>query len=313
MKKANATHENDNRSRNNPINSAIYSRFKEEELSQLTDEEFEILQTKIKPIHGPSTNAFLWDFHENGFKSDETTLNVCKRLMAAHQFYHPCFENYSRIFTFCRKIGITNLYDIGCGNQLQALLLIYAPEMNYTGIDDAIFHDYSDSFIAEPDYINELFEKFTNSSRIKHIKETYPFDLTTAENNIAICLAVFSGIFANAEKMKNLATALSRDFERVVLTVPIREYNLIGVNIKDIVYNEVEVWKNPFEEYYSILKGAMPEFEFYKIGEQNFTFTTVFGTKISEDRNKLEKNYTIVDNQLLTGIMDISWHQSLLQ
>jgi len=300
------------RSKNNSDNAYIYDYLKEEDFSQLTNEEFVILQTKFKPfsLHGENGNFYDFYYGPNakGIKGDEKTLNIYKRVIAAHLDYFPCVYKYSRVFSFCRELGITNLYDIGCGQQLQAFLLINTPDINYTGIDSNIFHNYPDEFIAEPEYINEMFEKFTGSSRIKYIKEIYPIDLAVIENNIAIVLYCFFGIETNKEKWKNAVAILSRDFERVLFNIPIREYNLRGMNIKDIIYNEVEVWKNPFEKYYDLWKKSMPDFEFYRIGEPNL----IFGTKFFEDRKKLEKKYILIDDQVLTGVVDIPWHMTLL-
>jgi len=202
-----------------------------------------------------------------------------------------------------------NLYDIGCGSQLQALFLMYAPEINYTGIDPHIFEDYPDNFFPDLDYINELFKKLTGNGRIKYIKETYPCDLTAAENNIAVCGSVGSvrGA-AGDESKKDTVAALARNFERIMLNVPESEYNLTGMNIRDIVYNEVEMLVNPFEKYYDLWKNAMPNFEFYRIGEPNF----IFGTRISGDREKLEKNYTVIGDRILTGAVDVPWHRQLM-
>jgi hypothetical protein len=202
-------------------------------------------------------------------------------------------------------LGTTQLYDIGCGQQLQALLLMDAPEMRYTGIDPLIFHDYVDEFIAEPAYINELFEKFTGSGRITYLKDTYPCDLTIVENNIALLLDF--GIAD--EEIKSMAAALSRDFERIVLGLPYRAINLAGMDVRDIVYSEVEVWENPFEKYYDLWKSVMPDFEFYRIGERN----CILVTKIREDREKLEKKYTVIGDRILTGAVDVPWHVELLK
>ena len=307
-----AARRNVDRAKNNARNSVIYRYFKEEDIAQLTDEEFEILQTKTKmTIASAPIRASFHDFSESsdasGLKGDETTLNIFKRAMAAHSMYFPCFENYSRVFSFCRSLGVANLYDIGCGNQLQAFLLMEAPEMNYTGIDGDIFCHYPDNFMADPDYINGLFEEFTGSGRIRYVKERYPCDLAVAENNIALFLYCFFGIDSDGKKWKNAAAALSRDFERVLFNLPFMEYNLTGMDARDIIYNEVEVWTNPFEKYYDMWKNAMPDFEFYRIGEPNF----VFGTKFPEDREKLEKRYTLADNKAMTGAIDIPWHQEL--
>jgi len=310
------------RSIDNPKNSNIYKYFKDEELAQLTDEEFEILQKKITLPYRTTSASFratFVDFYEsyegnnfkpNGLDGDATKLNVYKRIMAANMNYFSCFYRYSRIFSLCRALGVTNIYDIGCGSQLQAFLVMYAPDMNYTGIDPNIFGDYPDDFFPDPDYMNELFEQFNGNDKIKYIKGAYPVDLTVAENNIAACINV--GSIANAvdnEKGKNIVEALTKDFERIALNVPERELSLAGMTIKDIIYNDVDVWVNPFEKYYGLWKEAMPDFAFYRIGEPNL----IFGTRIADDREKLEKKYTLIGDQVLTGIVDIPWHTELLK
>jgi len=319
---ADKAQENDIRSKNNRKNLNIYKYFKEEEIAQLTDEEFEILQAKANLPHlttSASFRASFVDFYESyegndfkpgGLDGDATRLNVFKRLIAANLNYFPCFYRYARIFSLCRALGAANIYDIGCGSQLQAFLLMYAPEMNYTGIDPYIFEDYPDNFFPEPAYINELFEQFNGSGKIKYIKEAYPCDLAVAENNIATCISV--GVIGSAvgdEKRENIVEALKKDFERILLDVPFREFNSTGINIKDIIYNEAGVWVNPFEKYYSLWKNAMPGFEFYRIGERNF----ILGTKIAGDRERLEKRYALIDDRVMTGAIDISWHQELMK
>ena len=42
--------------------------------------------------------------------------------------------------------------DIGSGNRMQGLMMMYAPEMPCTGIDSHIFHDSITDFDAHPGY-----------------------------------------------------------------------------------------------------------------------------------------------------------------
>ena len=313
MGETGANEGNGKRSRSDPLNVNIYRYLKEDDLAQLTDEEFEILRTKLKPIASAPVCAFFHDFTEGsdaiGLRGDETEVNIFKRAMASHRAYHPCFANYSRVFSFCRRLGVANLYDIGCGNQLQAFLLVHAPEMSYTGIDRDIFNDFPDNFVADPGYINELFGRFVGNGRIKHIKETYPYDLAVSENNVAILLNCFCRIDSDREEWENAAAALSRDFERVLLNTPLKEYNLAGMGARDIVHGEVEAWANPFERHYGMWKNALPGFEFYRIGEPNL----IFGTRVSGDGEKLKKHYAISGDRVMAGVVDIPWHMELLE
>jgi hypothetical protein len=45
----------------------------------------------------------------------------------------------------------------------------------------------------------------------------------------------------------------------------------------------------------------MPDYKFYKVSDQNI----VFSTKVSRDIKKLERNYTIINDCILTGMIDI--------
>lgn len=46
----------------------------------------------------------------------------------------------------------------------------------------------------------------------------------------------------------------------------------------------------------------MPDYKFYKVSDQNI----VFATKVSRDIKKLERKYTIINDCILTGMIDIS-------
>lgn len=310
MEKKNAEQKKVDRSQNKTANYLIYKYLKKEDLVKLTDEEFAVLQTKLKlpesPIGSSSIYFFTEDSNVQGFQGDKTKLNVYKRAIAARQHYFDCFYRYSQVFGLCRTLNIVNIYDIGCGSKLQSLLLMGADEMNYTGIDSYIFHDVVDGFRAPPEYINELFQKFAGSDRIYYVQSEYPYNFTIEKNNIAILL--YTMMTSDKNRIKKLADNLSHDFERVVLNIPFSEFNLTGMKAKDIVYNDVEIWKNPFEECYSMWKRTMPDYEFYKIGEPNI----IFATKNSRDRKKLEKNYTIIKDKILTGIVNNSWYASLM-
>ena len=61
-----------------------------------------------------------------------------------------------------------------------------AEDLCYTGIDPEIFEDFAEDFACEPELVNEYFERFTGSDRIRHIRAAYPCPLEVAENNGAL-------------------------------------------------------------------------------------------------------------------------------
>ena len=312
--------ENVNRSKTYSLNRNIYQYFKEEDISALTDEEFAVLQKKLKSgsTTKSSIRAAFVDFFE-GYEGDEiqgngdsTDHRIYKRKLMADNPHRPeCFHRYERIFALCYALGVTNLYDIGCGNQMQAFMLAYDPDIHYTGIDNTIFQDFYDEFFADPEYVNKLFEEFVGSDRIKYIKERYPCELEISENNIGISL--FVGMDRTFDDVEKIAEFYSRDFERVVFNVFTKKLNskIPEMDIKDIVYNDVDVWTNTFEETYSFWKKVMPDYEFYRLSNSTL-WHFIFATKIPEDKEKLAKRYTVIDDQILTGVFDTTWYDGLL-
>lgn len=293
------------RSKNKLANYLIYEYLREEELQKLTDDEFAVLQEKFKLPCIPCGTYTLELFTENGFdakglQGDKTLLQIYRRAMAANVIYLDCFYRYTGVFKLCHALGAANVYDIGCGNQLQSLLLIGYPEMSYTGIDPNIFHDHVDGFKADTAQINELFREFTGSDRIYYVDKAYPYDFTIEPNNIAILLCSLTP--STEEKLKKLAGRLSNDFERIIMTLPLREFAWAGKDIKEIVYKDVELWADPYEKYIKLWKKAMPDYKFYKVSDRNI----VFATKVSRDIKKLERKYTIINDCILTGMIDIS-------
>lgn len=297
------------RSKKKSENYLIYQYLCEKDLQKLTDEEFLILQDKFKL---PSTTGGTYEyllFTDNGFRAkglqgDKTLLQVYRRAIAAHWRYFDCFQKYSDIFKLCRYLNAVNIYDIGCGDSLQALLLIRNQEMSYTGIDPRIFHDDFDGFKADTAEINELFYEFTGSDRIYYVNKAYPYDFTVEANNIAIMLN--SVTQKSEEKIEELAGHLTHDFERIVITLPFKEFVWKGKNIKEIVYKNVKLWENPYDKYLKLYEKAMPKYKFYKIGEPNI----VFATRIENDINILKSKYTVADDKILRGIVD--WSDSVI-
>ncbi len=295
------------RSKNSVRNYLIYQYLYEKDLQTLTDEEFAVLQKKFRPptVHGGTYEYEL--FAENGLNSrglqgDKNLLRIYNRAIAGQYYYFHCFKYYSDIFRFCRDLNVVNIYDIGCADRLQAFLLINYPEMSYTGIDPRIFHDNFDGFKADTAEINALFYEFTGSDRIYYVNKAYPYDFMVEPNNIAVMLN--SVTQTTEEKIKELAGHLTRDFERIIITLPFKEFIWKGKDIKEIVYKNVKLWADPYEKYLRLYEKAMPEYKFYKLGEPN----VVFATKIDNDETILNRKYTLADGRILMGVVD--WRNS---
>ena len=297
------------RSRDSTDNVLIWQLYKEEDLASLTDEEFAVLQAKLKYYKGSiaGVRAAFGEFYE-GFNHEEISGNgtptdfcIYKRKSMADKLPRIwSFYRYERLFTLARTLDVRNFYDLGCRDDLQASLLVYDPERTYTGVDPDIFHDYWDGFHAEPEYVNKVFERFTGSGRIRYIKDKYPCPLDVSENNLAIVRRTFRKV----EEAGELFGHINKTFERITISLADRRINpvLRETAAKDFVYADLPVWEDIFEEELLQLKKAMPKFEFFRLGT-----TFVFGTKIPSDREKLEKRYILVGDRLLSDIIDRHW------
>ena len=176
------------------------------------------------------------------------------------------YDNYARVFGLCRILGLTNLYDIGCGNRLQAFFLHGHKNMFYTGIDKGIDFTRLNEFLDTQLFPND-------KGRIKFRTGTYPFEITPAKNNAAILLYSL-GMIPDEQSIKNIAAALSGDFERVLM------------NIRS--------------EYFSIWEAELSDFTQYKIGDAENPF--VFCTKFPEDISKLnDMGYNCFDSKFTIG------------
>ncbi len=288
----------------NQRNFYIYRYFKSEELEDLNDSEFAVLQEKFKVLSLRDSGA-LYSFQHGtnaeGIHGDEAVLGIYRRSIAASHFYFDCFQRYARIFSLCYRLGVKNLYDIGCGHQMQGFLAVNVPDITYTGIDPDLYRDYLEEFECEPEFVNGYFEKFTGSDRIKYIKEEYPCALDVKENNAAIAL----GVFINEKNMPG--AALARDFERVVLSIPLQgKYRLEGISAREILEKDLDVWNRPFERMFHLWKESMPGFEFYQLGEG-----VVFGTKCPGDRKILETEYQVTGDTVYTTLMNKEWYHRI--
>ena len=191
---------------------------------------------------------------------NEKSLDIYVKLQSANQ--HKIYDNYARIFQLLRILGVNNIYDIGCGNMYQAFLLINYQSIFYTGID------YERSFVFE--YMNKLFAEVCGD-RIKFYEAEYPFVIDSTQNNAAISCFCLGTILKDEKSIKNAACAISRDFERIIM-------NIDG-------------------KYFNIWEAEMSLFKLYKIGDDGL----IFGTKFSKDICKIKEKYICINNQFEIG------------
>lgn len=320
------------RSKQLHANRLIYYYFREEDVDALTDEEFIVLQRKLKnEVHGiTGIHASFVDFYEgcNGDdirgNGDWTDYQIFKRKNIVDDTSKMwIFDVYERLFTMGKLLGVKHFFDLDCRTAaLQSMILMYDGEMHYTGIDDNIFHQYIDNFHTEPEYVNEVFRRFTGGKeRIRYIRGKYPCPLEIPENNML--LLPFFGLhpnmkiprFFNAETHEELLSAMSRDFERVVLMLrgTIHNPELKNIRPAELVYNDIPVEVNCFDGEYDFVRQNMPGFEFYRMGKTKTGNIIIFGTKIPTDRVILEREYTVVGDRLLSYVVDKHWHEMILE
>ena len=199
---------------------------------------------------------------------------------------------------------------------MQGLMLMYAPETTYTGIDPSIFYDPFTDFDADVGYVNDRLAQFQNwqydSDRIFYVENSYPCELEITRNNIALMLYMGMEIEKNPQAFRKLTEALSKDFERIFknLTQTELDVKLIrNTPVKDIVDGKVDVRRNVFVDRLSEWKRAMPGYTFFTLGNG-----FVFGTKNERDIKKLQANYTVSKkNEITAGYMDRAFYKNMMK
>ncbi len=168
------------------------------------------------------------------------------------------YEEYSRIFGLCRLLGGMNVYDIGCGWNYQACLLIHRYDMTYTGIDADEHFDY--------DRMNGVFAE-SYGNRIRFFCAHYPCPLTILPGNAAIARRwrYRRGSLSN---LKRFAASIVKDFDRLITTWYYEEYDR--------------------EDMLKFWEEEMPGFRAVPLGDEEL----ILATKIPEDFAKMEEvNY----------------------
>ncbi len=290
--------------RSKEANILIYRTFTEEELLQLSDTEFETLQKKFNFYHlqavPPSFNKFYEEHNIEETKKSPVVWNVYKRKLSAETSRFSCLDRYARIFSLCRTLGVRNIYDIGCGHNLQAFLLIETPDLHYTGIDNRL-HAPFENFQPDSEELNKMFKEFTGSDRIRFIKATFPCELSVNPNNIAVGIGSLKSPVAGEKKTVEV---FNQDFDRILIDVPTKKLNIRGMSAKEIVCNNIQIYENPYNEYFELWESVMPDFEFFKLGGH---LNYIFATRVSKDKEKLAQKFTINGKHISAGLFDISW------
>ena len=140
---------------------------------------------------------------ENDIKTAQEKINAKIRELKEKSVIGTAAGYYACIFDLCGFLEIKNLYDIGCGYGSQARLLTWYPELNYTGIDLSVSESTKVLY-------TEIF-----GSRFKLQEAEYPYLIMSPENNIAVSVCSMT----NGEDKERIAIALSRDFERIIISI----------------------------------------------------------------------------------------------
>lgn len=123
------------------------------------------------------------------------------------------WDDYSKIFELCKMLEISYLYDIGCGDAPQALLLRWSPDVQYIGINKA-------SRLYSPDKLNKFFAEICDN--VTYMQVEYPVRIPAPCNNIAISwhtLGTNIQMQKGYDSIISTIKALSRDFERLIISI----------------------------------------------------------------------------------------------
>lgn len=201
-----------------------------------------------------------------------------RRYFKFYEFF-SVYSRYHAAFQLCELLGVTDIYDIGCGFLNQAFLLLDKPNVSYTGIDVGF---------SLVDYRNVIDESHPNyhcpiiygdlpdfcGGRIRFVNRVYPFEITPGPDNLAIAFHSFGYRLpdesAVTDEIRAILNRLECDFDRLLIT--------IGFSVPLSVEGAYE--------YLPVWKRLMPGFEFYRI-EHCQMLSLVFATKVPEDIEKI--------------------------
>lgn len=136
-------------------------------------------------------------------------------------------DRYRQYFGLCILLGVTNIYDIGCGFDFQVGYIANLDKIAYTGIDraygktrtitrikpDGTKKERTELDVVDFSYYNTLFQEYNN--QITFLQAEYPIELYPKPHNAAIAI----GIPYQNQSMEKILSAMARDFERVIVQV----------------------------------------------------------------------------------------------
>lgn len=216
------------------------------------------------------------DFKENLKKlalkgGEEITLELYTNFKLAELGKFAIYNKYSKIFGLCLFLGLTDLYDIGCGVNFQVCLITGFQGIYYTGIDCDKGENGID-FKCQ----NKWFVNYTK--RINFIHAEYPFEIKAKNNNIAIAVG---GVFEYEDsQVEKTATALARDFERIFVDLSLKSYE--------------------------IFKNSLPDFKIHVVKKYD-NYVIIFATKFHEEIALLEETgYNYNDDRFSLEEVDLT-------
>ena len=195
------------------------------------------------------------------------------------------YYRYSRIFDFCRVLGISHVYDIGCQWINQAFLLVSYSVMQYTGIgcSFSLLDWRKENCTAEHctvPCVHEAPPPFCDG-RIRFQKGWYPdVDLSPEADSIAVACYAFT-MCRESEEIARVAAALRKGFNRILF------------NLNYFPENDpyTDCWKKQDWHGYTI----------FPIGPCGF----VYATRVQEDIERLKAVYPCDERgRFFTGIDD---------
>ncbi len=279
------THKNTEKFRD-PANRDRYAQFFSYEhllFNSLSPEYFEPITALVL---GTDSYERRPDFHIPTLDGiDEDTARMYLRLKRYH--LTQLFFYYSKVYEFCRVLGVTNVFDLGCMTINQGLMLLRYTNLSYTGVEAYRFYlnDYriNDAFapIGRPPKesktdaflyptVDDAPPPFADG-RIRYIKGAYPLPLSVPENSIGVSMRSLART-EDGEKIREIVSALTTDFDRVLF---------------DPLFDRIEDWKT----------DDWSDFTVVQVGP-----TYLYATKYPEDIVRLKTMYLEEDGRFSTGI-----------
>lgn len=206
-----------------------------------------------------------------------------------HREFTHVYYRYAKIFDFCRVLGVSHVYDIGCQWMNQAFLLVSYSVMRYTGIGcsfsliDWLEQNHTAEHCTVP-CVKEAPPPLCDG-RIRFLKGWYPdVVLSPEEDSIAVASYAFTMCQDEKEIIRTTA-ALQKDFDRIL------------INLRFIPEDDpyTACWKAQDWQGYTICP----------IGPCGF----IYATRIPEDLDRLKKVYPCDEKgRFFTGIDDGTFH-----